>query len=107
MKAIVRAYVYGIEAPIFTEVLEDSEAITHEEFQQLIAKHIEAVAGRDHVIEVEFPAQGDKPATFHRIGTDPRLMKVPIPLRMAGNDERDRLTAILRRARLAQKAPWN
>jgi hypothetical protein len=87
MKVTIRAFVYGQRAPLFTETLE-TVSFEDLEIETIARRHALEydLENRPHAIEIEFPPMGLTPASFFRIGTDPRLMKIPIPLSTLNDD---------------------
>lgn len=81
----IRAFVFGLAAPIFEEVLTitgNSLAIGEPDLNAMRIRHEAVIAGRDHCIEFEFEPDEKGVVNFARFGTDPRLMDLPISLAM-------------------------
>lgn len=109
MKITIRAFVYGQREPLFTDSVETGDGIdgmAEIDIDSLARRHAQEhdLANRPHAIEIEFPPMGQCPAQYFRIGTDPRLLKIPLPLHSL-NDEG--LQEIIRRQERGLRAHLN
>lgn len=104
MKITIRGFVFGQSTPLFTEVIEGS--IQEIDITSVAERHAieHDLVNRPHVIEIEFPAVNSAPASYFRIGTDARLMKIPLPLHSL---EHEGLQEILKRQDAAARAHLN
>ena len=93
-----RAFTYGQSAPLFEEVFEMEDLMKDGSIERAVLRHAEVLEGYpDHVVEIEFAAVDGEPAEFFRIGTDPRMMVIPIPLVWSYQPPGDKRTATINR----------